>query len=146
MPLSAAQYQALITVEVGDVDGIVAGQISTLWLLYDSQADLYLRYLYAKRKSIDVLMGHVREQVTRRGLNDVSADLTDKLKNLQIMYGNVDREITKLEAKAKQVEDEVAQSGGQPVIGDILAPAPPAWGPDGNDPIYRGSPYGRRRL
>jgi hypothetical protein len=79
MPLTADQYQTLIVTEVNDVGDLVANNIDTLWTLYDTQTDLYIRYLYSKRKAIDLLMGSVREQVNRAGINGIRADLSDNL-------------------------------------------------------------------
>lgn len=140
MPLTGDSYKTLVIVEVGDVDGVIADQVDTLWDLYAGQTDGYARYLYTKRKALDLLMGLVREQVTQTAPNGVSADLTDKLKNLQIMWTNVDREIATVTALALQT----AQTSAAPVIGQISAVAPvtPPAGPDGNSPLYRGDLYG----
>lgn len=144
MPLSAAQFKVLVVTEVGDVDSLVAGQIDVLWTLYDSQADDYIHYLYTKRKSLDLLMGQVREQVTRQVDGPLLVNLTDKLKNLQTMWTNVDREIATLAAKAIADAELAAVTGGQAAVGQLTTTAPitPAWGPDGNNPLYRGDLYG----
>jgi hypothetical protein len=96
MPLTADQYQQLIVLEVGDVGDLIVSQIDTLWTLYDTQTDAYTQYLYAKRKALEILMGSVREQVNRRGINGIAADLSDKFKHLQAMYQTVDAEIASI--------------------------------------------------
>ena len=120
MSLSAEQFQALIVGEVGDVDTVVASQITTLWTLYDGETDLYLRYLLTKRKAIDVLMGHVREQVNQQ-VEDASKDFSDKLKHLQTMWGNVDAEIRQVRAEAAAAAQQATTSTRQPVTGKLTA-------------------------
>jgi hypothetical protein len=95
--------------EVNDVGDLVANNIDTLWTLYDTQTDLYIRYLYSKRKAIDLLMGSVREQVNRAGINGIRADLSDKFKALQAMYLAVDTEIASVE-------------GGQAAVAQLATP------------------------
>lgn len=149
MPLDSTQYQALIVLEVGDVGGFIATNVSTLWTLYDSQDDDYLHYLYSKRKAIDLLMGKVREQVNQSGPPEsaVRIDLSDKLKALQTMRGNVTAEIGLLEAAAADDAGDDDLATRQPVIGELTTTAPigPEFcgGVDGNDRAYRGDVYRR---
>ncbi len=121
MPLAAPELQTLVVTEVGDVDGFIAGQIATLWALYDTQPDLYLRYLLTKRKALDLLMGKVREQVNRTGLNGVAAELSDKLGNLQVMWENVDGEIATLTKTTEQATQESTQRTRRPLSGQLTA-------------------------
>lgn len=115
MPLTADQYQQLIVVEVGDVGDLVANNIDTLWTLYDTQTDAYTQYLYAKRKALELLMGSVREQVNRAGINGIRADLTDKFKNLQSMWQAVDAELT-------TVIDLAAATSGVAAVAQLNTP------------------------
>lgn len=121
MPLSATELQTLVVTEVGDVDGFIAGQIATLWALYDTQPDLYLRYLLVKRKAIDLLMGKVREQVNMTGDDGRAAELSDKLGNLQTMWENVDGEITMLSRAAASASQSATQATRRPLVGHLTA-------------------------
>lgn len=127
MPLDAAQYVALVTLEVGDVDGLIASQVDTLWTLYDTQTDDYIHYLFVKRKAIELLMGSVREQVTRQIDGPLLVTLTDKFKNLQTMWNDVNEEIGTATALVLTTTAQASTA----VVGQILAPC---W-PDGIEPV-----------
>lgn len=115
MPLTDDQYKDLVVLEVGDVDDLVSTQIDVLWTLYDTQTDAYTQYLYAKRKAIEILMGNVREQVTREVDGPLRIWLSDKFKNLQGMYQTVDAELTTVTARA-------AASSGVAAVGQLNTP------------------------
>ena len=84
MPLSAAQYQNLIVLQVGDdAAGTLAANIGTLWLKNDDRTDDYARYLYSKRDAIDVMLGRVRAQVDFKALDGASVNLTDLTANFR---------------------------------------------------------------
>jgi len=120
MPLTAEAYQSLVVTEVGDVDAFIAGQIDTLWAMYDGETNLYLTYLLTKRKAIDLLMGKVRDEVTQGG-NNASVDLSDKHDNLQVMWRNVDGEIRQARLDAEQAVQRTASSGRKPLVGRLTA-------------------------
>ncbi len=149
MALDATALKQLIVDQVGDTaDALVAGKVGTLWDLHDDQPSLKLRFLYAKRDAITLLMGRVREQVTQSGLNNLAVELTDKLTNLQTMWDNVAGEIAAQEAKAGQQAQTSQQGTRQPAVGQIRQTAPvmaPFGSLDANDPRYRGDAYRGRR-
>lgn len=138
MPLTADAYKAQIVDEVGDTaSGHIAANVSTYWTMYDHVTSLHLRYLYAKRKAIDVLLGKVREQVDMTGVEGVRAALDQKSKHLLAM-----RETVEADIKATTM-----QGAGQPTIGTLTQTAPVmppvTGGIDANDRRYRGDPYRR---
>lgn len=135
MPLSAAQYQNLIVLQVGDdAAGTLAANIGTLWLKNDDRTDDYARYLYSKRDAIDVMLGRVRAQVDFKALDGASVNLTDLTANLQAMRADVQA----------QIDEYGAILNGAGAIGEIATTAPiepPPFWPDANDPRYKGDPY-----
>lgn len=118
--LTAAQLRTLIITEVGDVDGLIQGQIETLWTLHD-ETDLYLQYVLTKRSAIDMLMGKVREQVNLTGDNGARAELSDMLKALQTMRGNVEGEISVTRQTAEQAAADTAARARRPLVGRLTA-------------------------
>ncbi len=118
MPLTAEAYQSLIPIEVGDVDGFIAAQIDTLWVLFDTEPVLYVRYLVTKRKALDLLMGKVRDEVNQAG-NNASIELSDKLDHLQVMWRNVDGEIGQARIDAETLAQRVAGSSRRPLAGRL---------------------------
>lgn len=141
-PLTETEYKDMIVEEVGDsASGLVASRIDTSWAMYESERDMYRQYLRAKRKSIDLLMGSVREQVTAANRGQ-SVELSTKLRNLQIMRDAVTDELGD-EAK---IERSAASGRRRAVLGQLAGPDTPPneWSPDGNDPAYRGDLYRRR--
>jgi hypothetical protein len=145
MPLSDAAYQTLIVTQVGDTaSGLIAAQIATLWSLNDDQPSRKLQYLHAKRAAIETLMGAVREQVTHQGEDNVRTQLSDKLKNLQIMLDAVDDDIDRYTASGVDTDSDFAAATGE-LTTTTSRPPPSLAGPDANDPSYRGDPYRLRR-
>lgn len=145
MPLDAIDYQALITTQVGDIQtekyptGVLATTITSLWTLNETKPTDELRYLYTKRSAIETLMGIAKDQVTLAG-NDRSIDLSDKIKNLQLLLKNVDSEIAKAEEQAQRDIEQRAQTNRGPQVGHIRAtsctPIRPG-APHPLDPRYR---------
>ena len=91
-------------------------------------------------------VARLREQVSQSG-NDLQVALSDRLKNLQTMWDNVDAEITTIEAKTEQLVQQ-AQASRRPLVGTIQATSPigaPAGAPDASGGRYRGDPYGGLR-
>ena len=125
MALTAEQYQDQIVSEVGDVDDVVFLQIDTLWQMYSSETDLFLQYLLAKRKALDVLQGYVREHVDQADIG-ASVKLSQKLANLQTMWNNVDREITTMRAEAKVTDAQTLAATYRPLTGRLTATLGPA--------------------
>lgn len=135
MPLTPAQYQALIVAEVGDTpDGQVAAQIAALWEVAGAQPSDVLRYLYTKRAAIDLLMGAVRQQVSFKALDGASVDLSDLMEHLTTMR----------EATQQRIDEAIATLDAGGAIAEITTTAPiappPNW-PDANAERLRGSPY-----
>lgn len=99
MALTANEYKLLIVREVNDEDNVVAAEIDAIWALYSDKASAYLQYLYAKRKALDFLMGHVRKRVTTilRG-GDVQAADSDLMGHLDMLRKVVQGEIDEIEA------------------------------------------------
>ncbi len=137
MPLSAAQYQQLIVTEVGDdAAGSVAANVALLWAKHDDQASDYVRYLYAKRDAVQLLMGRVRQMVTFKALDGANVNASDMMVNLQTM----------LEAVRAEIDEQARLLNGAGALDTLTTTAPigpPAVGrPDANDPQYRGGdPY-----
>lgn len=120
MALTAEQLRSLIVTEVGDVGGLIAGQITTLWELHAGETDLYLHYLLTKRSAIGVLMGSVREQVNQQ-VESASKDLSDKLEHLQTMWENVDAEIRTARTQADLATQQTASTSRPPRVGQLTA-------------------------
>lgn len=139
MAVTDQQLIDLIVAEVGDdAAGTVGRLIGTLWEVYADKARVAprLRYLYAKRASIDALLGSVREAVTFVD-GDARVELIQKTANLRAMRGEVQAEIAAVEARAR--------AGRGAATGALTATAPvdpPAGGRvDANDRRYRGDAY-----
>ena len=146
MSLSDTEYKALIVSEVGDTDaGLVAGQIDTLWSLFASVSDTWLRFLYAKRRAINLLIGESRKRVDYEdpGLKQKRGE---EVKRLLEMLDEVKAEITTAEAA---IAAEAAASSDVPAVGELTTTAPRSnpttGGLDGNAPAYRGDLYTTRR-
>lgn len=134
MPLTEAQYKALIPVEVGDdAAGSVASNIDTLWTKNDDQPDLFTRYLTTKRDAIGLLMGRVRQMVSFHALSGASVNLSDLMKNLETMLAAVNDQIV--------LQAEQLRSAALAPLTTTTPTTPPAGWPDANDPQYKGSPY-----
>ena len=121
MPLSAAQYRALIPTEIGDT-GVVSRVIDILWAKHDHHGSLELRYLCTKLDAIDMLVAH-----------------TDKKEE-----GALER----LKTMRERTVEEIARYrvGGIVATGQMEAQAPvesPTGYPDANSGYYRGDPNNR---
>lgn len=141
--LSEQQYQDLIIAEVGDdAAASLASTVPLYWLRRSGIADLDLRYLYAKRDAIDLMLGKVRGLVKIVGVDGASVDAHQLTLHLQELRIVVEHQIVELA--------QLASSGGVAGVLTTTAPImPPTTSPyDANDGAYRGSTYrvSRRRL
>lgn len=139
MPLTQDQYSDLIIAQVGDTsDGLLAQRIALLWTMRDAVSDLDSRALYVKLDAIDLVIGHVRSQVTIRAADGSSADLNKLFDHLMAMRQSV----------GDQIEAAQAGLGGGIAVGTLTTTAPISRDntdqPDPNDRVYRGDPLKRR--
>lgn len=144
--MSDEQIQALIVAQVGDEvtaawpDGILAGNVATIWDGYADTGSPDLQKLYTKRDCIDLVLGAVRGQVDFTIDNDHSRKQSQKRVALMEMR----------QACMDDVDRILATMGAGGAIGPITKTAPvmPGAGqPDPNARRYRGDPLcppGRR--
>lgn len=136
MSLSSEQYKDKIILEVGDnADGLLAATVDLLWDAHDNQAELEVRYLYAKRDAIDVMLGSVRAQVDFTIDNDHSRKQSQKAQILLAMRAACQATLDQALALA------AAASGG--TVGQLTTTAPvaPLTGQQNpSDRRYRGDP------
>lgn len=146
MALSDQEYQDLVVSEVGDTAaGLVAGQIALLWSLCADAATTWLRFLYAKRRALNLLIGEARKRVDYQDPG-LTLKRGDEVKRLQEMLTDVKAEIATAEAG---VETTAAAAASAPAVGELTTTAPRSnpttGGLDGNAPAYRGDLYTTRR-
>lgn len=136
MAVTAEDYQALILDELDapDEDAVVLNaQIPVIWDSWESKSrvSIRLRYLYAKRQAIDLLIGRHWQDVTTQDAGTNTND-SDLVKNLQTLRTDVQSDIA---------EEERQYAGGRsPRIGAITqtAPVTTTSGYDPNHRCYRG--------
>jgi hypothetical protein len=138
MPLSEAQYKAKIILEVGDNEaGLLAANIDLMWAAHDDQADSAVRFLYAKRDAIDVMLANTWKRVSYKALDGASVDLNKLFEHLHAMRNDVEAAI----AAARELTS--AASNGAGAIGQLTKTTPitPDAGQlDPSDRRYRGDP------
>jgi hypothetical protein len=137
--ISDQNLKDLIVATVGDLNGVVAANINTLWDKYARFGPVYpqLQALYAERDALRLLQGQVWQQVDktvgplRENLAERHRALSDRLKEM--------------EAAILLAQRQAAAATGGAVAGQIATVepvAPPFVGtPDATDPRYSGSPY-----
>jgi len=137
MSLTEQQYQDLIVLRVGDdASGTLASTISLLWSARDTIADLNTRALQVTIDAIDLMLGQVRRQVTFRGPDGSSVNLSDLFDHL-----------TQMRAQTVGQLASAAPDGGV-AIGTLTQTAPilrdRAGQADPNSRRLRGDPLRRR--
>jgi len=129
------QLKDFIVLSVGDINGIVQGQINLIWDMYAPYAPFPpLQYLFSRRSALTLLAGQVWQQVNA-SVDDTSQSLSDKHKAILDMIANLDAEIQRAIDASPLV---VVVSGA---ITATTPTTPPPGYPDANDPRYSGSPY-----
>lgn len=145
MPVTDADIQALIILEVGDEataaapGGILAANIATIWASYADKAQIAprLQELYGKRRCIDLVLGVVRGQVDFEIFQDHRRNQSQKAKALEAMRADCQAEIAVIEKKARTKRPGVAG-----LITTVTPLSPPSTSsPNANDPRYKGDPY-----
>lgn len=139
MPLTEADYKALIILQVGDnTAGVLAANIDLLWTSHDDVSDPALVASLTKRDAIDLMLGQVRTNVDFRTSSGSAVSLSDLFDHLLKM-----RQAVELEIAAAQ-----ASLGGGGALAPLTTTAPierdSAGGPDPNSRVYRGDPLRRR--
>jgi len=133
MPLAAVVQQNLIVTTLGDINGLLAANIATLWSLHDDQLNAAVKFLLVKRGAVDMLIGSIRDDVTFRA-DTLTVNLSDKLKMLEAMKPT-DVDIQ----RAYRVSQGAAYAAG--ALAATTPSTPPSGQRDANDPRYTGSPY-----
>ena len=145
MTVTDAQRKALIIAEIGDVattlypTGVITENIDTLWDLwaFTAQNDPYLRDLYVKRESIELVLGALRGSVDVRISGDSDVKSSQLVKTLMDMLDQTKKDLTKFSGSA---------TGMAAGLITTVAPdsAPSNWGGlDANFKGYGGDPYYR---
>lgn len=112
-PPSDAQMEQAIINEVGDLNGVVAAQIGTIWALYGQyEANLLLHYLYAKRHALDTLAGAVWQQVSK-SVGTLHLNYSDRHKALMAAMAAVDKQIALRQ-----------HAGNTPMVGQMTTTEP----------------------
>jgi hypothetical protein len=130
--LDAEQYQALIILEVGDVDSLVADNISACWDLYSELPVSREHYLRAKLKALDLLMGAVRGDVQFAVQGDLQVWQQQKLAALVTLRTAAESDLT-----------HELRRGARATVSVLSTTAPitsPTGAPDANASTYRGNP------
>ena len=137
--LSPLDYQNLIIAELNDpVGGPIHTNILTLWALYANRGSVYLQYLYAKLKAIDLLLGPA-SRLGRTTQGRITIDDTTYFTNLTKMAERVQQEI-----QAELTGVRVGSTGMITQTAPIMPPVPnlgPGYVIDANDSRYQGNPY-----
>jgi hypothetical protein len=131
MALSAEQYQELVVSEVGDSSDLVTDNVPLYWSMHSGKPT-YLRYLWTKLATIDLLLGQpaVREAVNYTE-DGQSQSLHQKFESLTEMRKSVMASIASYRGNRAPVVSEMAAR--TPVA------SPTGW-PDANSGDYRGDP------
>lgn len=138
-PPPDAQIQALVVADVGDLGGVVAANITTLWALYGQyEGNPILHFLYAKRAALNLLAGAVWQQVTK-SVGPLRIDYSDRHKALLAAMAEVDKQIIAQQHGASAAVVGVMTTT-QPIMPGVTQPALPYGTIDRGDSRYIGDP------
>jgi hypothetical protein len=131
------QLKSLIISQVGDLNGVVAANIDTIWEMWAPFA-VYpqLQFLYAKREATRTLQGQVWQQVTKT-VGTLREQLTDRHAALGDAIADLTAEIAQVRKQAAGAQG--VASGSLTTVDPVSPPAGSAL--DADDPRYSGSPY-----
>lgn len=133
-------WQTDILAEVGDPNGTLTPLIATIWDLFADKALIRsdLQVLYTKRACLD---RRLAEEYASTDVG-ISGEITDKesqrFAHMQQMRADCQLEIERIE--------RIIHASRTPALGALttLVPTSPpsTLGPDANDDLYLGTPYG----
>jgi hypothetical protein len=145
--LTAAQYQDMILAEVGDtISGPVGSRILTIWDMFAAKTPIYLQYLYAKVKAIDILLGPALAGLPTLTVGRQTVDEAKYAEFLLKLKAATNEEIDR-----EEMGNRLGEAGQITQTAPIMPPDPllPIFDPfqvrDANSPLYRGDPYRTRR-
>lgn len=145
MSVTDTAIQDLIVTEVGDVNGILAQNIMTMWAMNAPyRAVPGMQYLMTKVQAVETVLTALRATAVRKTVGPLTLDNSQQI-------GALERLLADLEAKSVTLTKRtMASRGSVGVITAVTPEVPPPYQPsspygnvtDANDPSYRGDAYG----
>jgi hypothetical protein len=146
MVLTDANITALIVSEVGDVDGVLAANIATMYAMNAQyRAIPQLQYLTTKMQAVETALTALRAQGVRKTVGPLTLDNTRQIDALERMLPTLAAKI------AVRIKQYMGSQGSVGAIAATTPEVPPAFQPaspfgnsvDANDARYRGDAYRR---
>lgn len=146
MPVTPAQVQTLVVLEVGECpDNRLSQNAATVWALNAGYGAIYppLQRWYTKLNLIDLALGYYREQVNT-SIDGTSMAYQQRVVSLLAMRADTVTMLGMLYAQARASRGIAVAPITQttPELPPPLQPLPQSWPyPDANSPRWSGSPY-----